>query len=321
MTIKDAILTSLDELKKPSTYLEVYQHIVKNNLCEFKGETPSSTVSASLGEFIRNNDSRVKREKRAGGTYAYYLTKHEDSIGLELLTTAAQETQKSKNIESIKQYDERDLHVLLSTYLKSTQIYAKTIFHEQSIYSKDSNQIWTHPDMIGVRFMKLNHKTSRSLLKSLKREDTIKISSYELKKEINNDNELKKAYFQAVSNSSWANFGYLVALEFNSGIEDEMERLNQSFGIGIIKLAAYPFESTILFPAKYRELDFKTIDKLCLINTEFAKFMEQIDKWMSADERFINAIEKELEENCDNYLKDELEIENYCKSKKIPQKE
>jgi len=56
--------------------------------------------------------------------------------------------------------------------------------------------------------------------------DTFKISSYELKREINSDAELKKAFFQAVSNSSWANYGYLVALEFSGTLKDEMERLN-----------------------------------------------------------------------------------------------
>ena len=42
----------------------------------------------------------------------------------------------------------------------------------------------------------------------------------------------------------------------------EMERLSQSFGIGIIELSANPYESKILFTANFKELDFKTIDKL-----------------------------------------------------------
>ena len=77
----------------------------------------------------------------------------------------------------------------------------------------------------------------------------------ELKREISSDNELKQAYFQAVSNSSWANYGYLVALEFSDDLLDEIERLNQSFGVGIIKLNANPYQSKVLFPAKYKNLD------------------------------------------------------------------
>ena len=37
---------------------------------------------------------------------------------------------------------------------------------------------------------------------------------------------------------------------------------------------ANPYQSKVLFPAKYRELDFKTIDKLCKINKDFEKFIE-----------------------------------------------
>lgn len=36
--------------------------------------------------------------------------------------------------------------------------------------------------------------------------------------------------------SSWANYGYLVALEISDSLKDEMQRLNQSFGISIIEL-------------------------------------------------------------------------------------
>ncbi len=50
---------------------------------------------------------------------------------------------------------------------------------------------------------------------------------------------------------------------------DEMERLNQSFRIGIIELKAKLYESKILFQPKYKELDFKRMDKLCEINSEF----------------------------------------------------
>ena len=59
--------------------------------------------------------------------------------------------------------------------------------------------------------MNLQTKVSQNFLKSINRVDTFKLSSYELKKEINSDTELKKADFQAVSNSSWANEGYLAS--------------------------------------------------------------------------------------------------------------
>jgi hypothetical protein len=48
--------------------------------------------------------------------------------------------------------------------------------------------------------------------------DTLKLTSYEIKKEIKTDSELKEYYFQAVSNSSWANYGYLVAFEVGDNL-------------------------------------------------------------------------------------------------------
>jgi len=225
MTVKEAILKSLEEMKGITTYLDVYNHIVKNKYCEFKGETPSSTVSALLGDFIRTGDTRVKRIKEIGGTYSYYLTKNEQNIGIDELIGSI-ETVVAKKVDKTKSYEERDLHKLLSSYLKNTGIYSKTIFHEQSTYGKDNNQIWTHPDMVGIRFLKLQTKASQNFLKAINRIDTFKLSSYEIKREINSDTELKKAFFQAVSNSSWANYAYLVAFEFSDSLIEVFPLVN-----------------------------------------------------------------------------------------------
>jgi len=318
MTIKEAILKSLDDIKGLTNYLEVFNHIVAKEYYDFgTAKTPASTISALLGDFIRTGDTRVKRIKQEGGNYSYYLTKNEQNISVEILSGDT-ETSIVKKVDKIKSYEERDLHKLLSSYLKNTDIYSKTIFHEQSKTSGDNNQIWTHPDMVGIKFLKLQTVISQNFLKSINRVDTFKLSSYEIKKEINSDSELKKAFFQAVSNSSWANFGYLVAFEFSDSLLEEIERLNQSFGIGVILLNANPYQSKVLFQPKYRDLDFKTIDKLCKINKEFEKFIEQTEKLMTAEDRYYKSTEKELDEFCDNYFANDTEIEKYCKEKYIP---
>jgi hypothetical protein len=319
MTLKEAVLKSLEDIKDITNYLAVYNHIVEKEYYDFgTSKTPGSTVSAALGDFIRNGDSRVKRIKQEGGTYSYYLAINEQFIGAEVLSGDTIEVGvKQQKAEKEKSYNERDLHMLLSSFLRVSREYSKTIYHEQS-NGKDTNQIWTHPDMVGIRFLNLKTKSSQNLLKSVNRIDSFKLSSYEFKKEINNDNELKKAYFQAVSNSSWANFGYLVAFEFSSSLSDEMERLNQSFGIGIIKLDANPYESKILYPAKYRDLDFKTIDKLCKMNPDFDEFIVFVEKLMTAEERYFNSTEREFDEFCDKYFSNDTEVQKYCKEKHIP---
>lgn len=319
MTLKEVVLKSLEEINGLTNYLEVYNHIVKKNYYDFgEAKTPGSTISAVLGEFIRKGDTRVKRIKQQGGTYSYYLTKNEQNIAIDALSGETEtQTTLPKKTTKTKTYEERDLHKLLSSYLKNTDTYSKTIFHEQS-NGKENNQIWTHPDMVGIKFLNLQTKASQNFLKSINRVDTFKMSSYELKKEINSDSELKKAFFQAVSNSSWANYGYLVAFEFSDSLNEEMARLNQSFGIGIIELNANPYQSKILFPATYRDLDFKTIDKLCKMNNEFNKFIEQTEKLMTASEKYVSGAEKELDEFCDGYFNNDTEIEEYCRTKHIP---
>ena len=99
---------------------------------------------------------------------------------------------------------------------------------------------------------------------------------------------------------------------------DELERLNQSFGVGIIKLSPNPFQSEILFPAKYRILDFKTIDKLCKMNIEFEKFIEHIEKLMGVQDRFYKPLEKDFESFCDVFFENDDVILKYCKEKSIP---
>lgn len=317
MTIKEAILKSLEDLIIPKGAFEITDHILKNTYSKFGGETPHNTVSALCGDFIRTGDARVKRIKEKG-TYLYYLSKNEDTIDIDHIEKIQHGlVKKNTKVEKSVTFTERDLHKLLSSYLKNSGIYTKTVFHEQST-NRENNQIWTHPDMVGVRFLNLQTKASQNFLNAINRVDTFKLSSYELKKEISCDSDLKKAFFQAVSNSSWANYGYLVAFEISDNLTDEMERLNQSFGIGIIKLNANPYQSRILFQAKYRELDFKTIDKLCKLNKEFEKFIEQIEKLMTAEERYYKATEKELDEFCDDYFANDTEVQRYCKGKNIP---
>lgn len=91
---------------------------------------------------------------------------------------------------------------------------------------------------------------------------------------------LREYYFQAVSNSSWANEGYLVCLEIKDDIEliNELKRLNNAFGIGIIKLNKDDVsQSEILLPAVEKtNMDWDTIDRMICENKDFKEFMLEI---------------------------------------------
>ena len=310
LTIKESILKSLEDIGKPMNYSEVYKHILKKRYCNFAGLTPDATVSAFLTEFITKGDTRVGRKKE-GRFYYYYLTKNEPEVEISIAEPTIDNEDNG--------YLEKHLHEILTTYLKSKFIYSKTILQQES-NKKDKAQTWTHPDIVGFELLKLKNDASKKLLKSIGKVDTFKLSSYELKREIKNDVELKAAYFQAVANSSWANFGYLVVLEFsNTNLIEEMERLNESFGIGIIQLnPAIPYESKILFPSRLHTLNFRTIDKLCENNPNFKQFIVQTEKLINAEDYYYEAVKKEFESFCDKYFNNEEEAVAHCEKYKIP---
>ena len=203
MTLKEAIIRSLEDIQVLTNYREITEHIKSKGYYDF-GDTkfPPGTVSSVLGGFMRVGDARVKRVSRAGACY-YYLAKNEHLIDLDSFEEIEDDLidgKKSQRLKKPKSFSERDLHILLSSFLKNSGYYSKTIYHEQSTNKKDDNQIWTHPDMIGICFHNLQSKISQGFFKAINRVDTFKLSSYELKKELNSDSDLKKAFFQTVSN-------------------------------------------------------------------------------------------------------------------------
>ncbi|MFH0983062.1 MAG: hypothetical protein V2A79_16205 [Planctomycetota bacterium] len=121
----------------------------------------------------------------------------------------------------------------------------------------------------------------------------------------------REAYFQAVSNSSWAHEGYLVAADIlqDDDFLAEIERLASSFGIGIIHLDPSDVDSsTILYPARSRDsLDWDTINKLCEQNEDFAKFIQDV-KIDFGSKRVHRAEYDEVIHDIDVYVRDKLRI-------------
>ena len=213
-------------------------------------------------------------------------------------------------------FDERSLHKLFCSFLRTRSIYAKTIYHEKSSTRVDSAQKWVHPDIIGVQFEEFKNDATLSLLKAAEPKESVHIYSYEMKRKIDSDYTLKQCYFQALSNSSWANFGYLVAFEINEDLAEEMERLNNAFGIGIILMQAN--DSKILYPAREKTLDYNTIEKLNNLNPDFCSFITKLSKVMNASKDYTADARNSFERICDKIFDSDEEQEAYCKEHNIP---
>lgn len=185
------------------------------------------------------------------------------------------EKEKTKKLP----FHERDLHPLLTSFVYSDRhfkCYTKTILHEKSKKKSKGTNEWLHPDIVGVYFpFKDYSEETLDFIDSLN-DSRVKLYSFEIKIRVSFVN-LREYYFQAVSNSTWANEGYLVALDYDDSAEllEEMLRLNNAFGIGFIKLNLEDItQSEILVPSKQKDdLDWDTIDRLVDTNSDFSSFI------------------------------------------------
>lgn len=249
------------------------------------------------------------------------ITKYADEI--EALIAGASYTPSVKTTPVVNNtkvqspdFYERSLHKVFCSYLRTRNIYAKTIYHEKTSNKNDNNQKWVHPDIVGVQFEEFKNDATLSLLKASEPKESVHLYSYELKRRIESDYQLKQYYFQALSNSSWANFGYLVAFEINDDLTEEMERLNNAFGIGIILMQVN--DSKILYPAKEKQLDYNTIEKLNNLNSDFCEFIKKLSKVMNASKDYTADARNSFEKICDKIFESDEEQEAYCKEHNIP---
>ncbi len=72
MMLKHVVLKSLKELDKPVSYHQIYLHILENNYYDFSNsKTPENSISAALGNLVREGDMRVKRIYNGEHSYLY----------------------------------------------------------------------------------------------------------------------------------------------------------------------------------------------------------------------------------------------------------
>jgi hypothetical protein len=106
--------------------------------------------------------------------------------------------------------------------------------------------------------------------------------SFEVKLGLTTGN-VRKHYFQAVSNSSWANYGYLVATSIG-GREtlNELKMLHALHGVGVIILNVNdPEQTEIVLPATKREkVDWFSANRLANENSDFLEFIDNTSDYL-----------------------------------------
>ena len=280
MTYLEAISCVLQDAAEPLNCGQIWDLIVASGLDKNlvnASQKPSKMVYGRIYRDMRDKqDSIFMVASRAPTTFWLRTRENELQKGLE---SAIQTSQINQPKQKGRGFHERDLHPLFVRFAKDYfDVYAKTIKHEKSKKTQSGQDKWNYPDIVGVHFPfnDYSEKETLELSQNLNRRD-FKIYSFELKVSLDFSN-LKESYFQAVSNSSFANEGYLVVYEeLDSEVFDELRRLHSSFGIGLIKLELEPTESSVLLPSTLRNLDFKTIDMLVNKNADFRVFIDTIN--------------------------------------------
>ena len=163
-------------------------------------------------------------------------------------------------------------------------VYCKTINALKVQKKKDKIGKWTNPDIVGINptILDLNPLFQSEIEKlGLFSTKVMQFYSFELKLKIDKSN-ITECYFQAVSNSAWANYGYLVVgdLDTDAAFLSNLSRLNNGYGIGVIKLnLENPLKSEIVVSARERSVvDINFMNFLADMNKDFYSFVDNARK-------------------------------------------
>ncbi|WQV33669.1 COG2958 family protein [Helicobacter pylori] len=296
------IVQSVLEITGPISPTEVYDKAQElfekgeiTNMFDYGGNTPDRSVSAFIYTALNKGEELP------------FLKAQEKPVLIALKGAAKEPVLNAEKISAPsvkiahnKIAHERDLHPFLTCmafHNENLKCYTKTIFHEESVKSPKGMDRWLYPDMVGVRFLHAE-LSNENLIAFSKKFDTlpVKLVSFELKKEISVNN-CRECYFQAISNSSWANEGYLVGRHIdthNPQLMDLLKRLHASFGIGVIDLRTDEDKSVILLNAKYKEkIDYTVALELSDKNPKFSGFLKSV---VDYDPDFPNRYKDEFDE-------------------------
>ncbi len=278
------------------TARQIAQHVVDaypQECNEKKSRSENISNNAELfQQIVREIGSRVPRlqKKEAnvkmteGRPRKYFYSEKSD-------TDEAQDAENAVYVSgngagNIK--NEHGLYPILSAFLwDEFGIYSKRIDEKRSSNRRGSNgNRWLYPDVVGMEDLSADwHQEVKDCVEQYSDKRT-KLWSFEVKRYINRSN-IRECFFQAVSNSSWANFGYLVA-EVIEGqdVLKEMRMLFSAHGIGLIKLdVENPSESEIIVPAKERpEVDWDMINRLVDENKDFLDYIKLVKQFYQTGE-------------------------------------
>ncbi len=226
-------------------------------------------VTAEIGAHrLRWEDNYPEIKTTEGRPREYYF----------VVQTDGTEIGNSRSGKATSTLAEHELYPILRDFLFSERRIRSMRIDEK----KGRNQIrggnkWLYPDLVGMENLSERWNEQIKQCTGAYPVTRSKLWSFEVKKEINRSN-VREAFFQAVSNSSWANLGYLVVGNSIDEVKKELDMLANLHGIGCIQLdIENPSESDIRIPAKERDrIDWDVANRLAEENKDFLKYVSLI---------------------------------------------
>jgi hypothetical protein len=271
--IGDFILSNYPEFcekkKLKSKVIESDSHLVQQFVAEIGANRPEIQ---KLYPEIKTTESRPRM-------YYWSLKSEEDQVS-DIDKGGAFKIagdEKSDPDINIREYD---LYPVLANYLRNELgLFPKRIDEKKSSNrSGPQGNKWLFPDLVAIE--NLTDGMNRNVKELVSVAGLIRVKYYSLEvKIILNRSNVRQAFFQSVSNSSWANFGYLVTTEISG--EDtikELRMLSSLHGIGLMMVNIEDFtESQIIIPAKERiDIDLNTCSRLAEENKDFSEFVKAV---------------------------------------------
>lgn len=222
---------------------------------------------------IELGEEKIKIEVSRPRKYYYTEEDDEQEIEKEGDTVAPSSTSKKSEEQS---------YVPFMQFLQDEMgLYCKRIDDKKSKKRDIGVNKWLHPDIVGLEYLSGDWHEKVKKMGGQFSAQRCRLWSFEVKTEVKR-RDVRDAFFQAVANSSWAHYGYLVGI-FDEEVLSDLKILSSLHGIGVIQYNIDDKDSEeesnrLVIPARERShLDWGSINSLALLeNRDFLDFMENV---------------------------------------------
>ncbi|WP_444937222.1 COG2958 family protein [Microbulbifer sp. JMSA004] len=291
MTLRECIFVILREHREQKfTATQIAQKLLDTypDMCKDK-LARSSTINSEEELLTRLTNQVYSRHRKIRAEHPQIKTLEtrprkfyysEASATEEIAHAESAPASATKTFPARRKSKEFQLYPLLSEYLYAElNLYSKRIDEKRSSNNKGPNgNRWLYPDIVALEDLTDGWDAEIRACASQYADQRTRLWSFEVKCRLNRSNS-RECFFQALSNSSWANLGYLVAAEIEgSDTLKELRLLSAAHGIGLMLLdAENPAESQILIPARERAaIDWDIANRLAKENKDFLAYIKSI---------------------------------------------